>query len=429
MGLLIGGYAALARADYPATGVWSYPWSTSTGLFESVGAVCAFDISQTWQGTPTCENIVTPSPVVSGSVGTYQVKVVGELGTSYTGRSTTFYYYCPSGGDLVGTQCVIASCAVGQSATFSWFSGCWRQDGVSTGCSAGNIAPVPATSCSGNCRVTKTGGVNDCTYAAGDGLKAVFCHAPGVTTGDPCNSGDQASLTAPSSPCPAGYDVGSVNGVSGCYPTGSDPSTTTTTTGTQGDITTTTTTKVDPKTNTTTTTTTTTNNVTNTTTTQVVNTPTNPSMPMTGSGDKYGGSGGLGQSPVGSSSGNPSMNPEQNPTCGWPGGPPCKIDESGTPTDGDLTSAKSDYETKATEHKNFIESMGAQGSHGLTWDWNTWLPSGSCAPLQYGAAGHYFSIDPCEKLGMVRDLLGFLLYIFGAYVLLGIATQSPGGSK
>lgn len=140
-------------------------------------------------------------------------------------------------------------------------------------------------------------------------------------------------------------------------------------------------------------------------------------------------SGSIGQSPRGTASGNPSNNPDQNPTCGWPGGPPCKIDESGTPTDGALTTQKADYETKATERKNQIDSLGLQGDHGMVWDWVFPMPSGGCSGLSYGAAGHYFTIDPCEKLGLVRDLLGFVLYIGTALMLLGIATQTNTGGK
>jgi len=251
---------------------------------------------------------------------------------------------------------------------------------------------------------------------------------PGTLTGQECTAGDSAALTAPSDPCPAGFAIGSVNGKSGCYPTGADPATTTTTSSTQGDVTTTVQTTVNPTTNTTTTTTTTTNNVTNTSTTQVTNAPTNPGLPMTNPGTSLQGSN-KGTSTPGAAAGNPSNSPDQNPTCGWPGGPPCKIDESGTPTDGALTTQKTDYETKSTERKNQIDSLGLQGDHGMVWDWVFPMPSGGCSALSYGAAGHYFSIDPCENLGLVRDLLGFILYIGTALMLLSIATQTNTGGK
>lgn len=129
-------------------------------------------------------------------------------------------------------------------------------------------------------------------------------------------------------------------------------------------------------------------------------------------------------SPIGSSAGNPSNKTDQNPTCGWPGGPPCKMDESGTPTDGSLATQKSDFDTAATARNNALSGLGSQDNHGLSWDWTWVLPSGTCAPLNYGVPGKMISLDPCEKLGMVRDLLGFALYIVTALGLLGVLTSA-----
>lgn len=155
---------------------------------------------------------------------------------------------------------------------------------------------------------------------------------------------------------------------------------------------TTTTTTNNTTTNTTTTTTTTYNPTTNTTTTQTVKTPTNPANPMT-----------------------ESKAPGEDQE-------PFEIDETGTPTDGSLSQAKSEFETAANAHKTFLDGLANQGSHGLTWDWTFELPSGSCSAYIFTIAGKSFTLDPCEELGMIRDALGFLIYITTALALLSIAT-------
>lgn len=58
----------------------------------------------------------------------------------------------------------------------------------------------------------------------------------------------------------------------------------------------------------------------------------------------------------------------------------------------------------------------------MTWDWTFELPTGSCSAYTFTIAGKSFTLDPCEKLGMIRDVLGFLIYITTALALLSIAT-------
>lgn len=101
---------------------------------------------------------------------------------------------------------------------------------------------------------------------------------------------------------------------------------------------------------------------------------------------------------------------------------PFEIDETGTPTDGSLSQAKSEFETAANAHKTFIDGLANQGNHGMTWDWTFDLPSGSCSAYTFTIAGKSLTIDPCEKLGMIRDVLGFFIYITTALALLSIAT-------
>jgi len=398
LGMLLGGFAATAKADYPAVGKWSYPWSGSTGGFASVAAVCAYDISlsswsASWPGyTFTCVNINQPSPVSPGQTGSYQVKAEKPpYSPSYTNRTTTYYLACPDGGTLSGSICVIA-CTAGQASSGTRHTGCYDNDGIDNGCDSGTYLPTPAQLCNGSCWFTVSSATN-CSAPTGGG--PITCTYTGTTTGGSCSPSDIPAQPAPTDKCPTGYAIGSVNGVSGCYKTGSQPpETTTTTSSTSGDTTTTVKTTTNTTTNTTTTTTTTTNNVTGTTTTTTQITPTDPAKPILDPSLKAPGE-------------------EQKP---W------EIDESGTPTDGSLSAQKADYEAKATERKNYIESLGNQGNHGLTWDWTFELPGGTCTAYTFTIASKTFTLDPCEKFGMIRDALGFLIYITTALALLAIAT-------
>jgi len=429
LGLMIGGYAAVSRADYPAVKQWTYGQPTAAA---SVAAgFAAWDAAN--PNNPVCAQGTLTEQSMSAS---QQYRIIGGGGlcnipgtTTWSLLNVTASWTCPSGGVYSDGIChVTVNCVVGAASTTTYFTGCFDVDGIGNGCDAtGGAYPAqPSTLCNGTCWQTAAS-YDDCSSPVGGG--PITCTVSGTLTGSQCSSGDQQIIPPESQKCPDGYAIGTVSGVAGCYKTGTpSPSTSTTTSSTQGDVTTKVTTTINPATNTTTTTTTTTNNVTNTSSTTVQNSPTNSSLPM-GDPDGKAPPGSAGQSPKGTSSGNPSNNPDQNPTCGWPGGPPCKIDESGTPTDGALTTQKTDYETKSTERKNQIDSLGLQGDHGMVWDWVFPMPSGGCSALSYGASGHYFTIDPCEKLGLVRDLLGFILYIGTALMLVSIATQSNTGGK
>lgn len=195
--------------------------------------------------------------------------------------------------------------------------------------------------------------------------------------------------------CPTGYSIGTVNGKEGCYKSGpTDPVNTTTTQSTdpQTSIVTTTTTTTNTTNNTSTTTTSVYNPATNSTTTTQQTSPLDPNKPMTN---------------------HKAPGEDQDPY---------EIDETGTPTDGSLSQAKSEFETAANAHKTFIDGLATQGNHGMTWDWTFELPSGSCSAYTFTIAGKSFTLDPCEKLGMIRDVLGFFIYITTALALLSIAT-------
>lgn len=303
--------------------------------------------------------------------------------------------YCPNGGTLSAdklTCTVTPSCQQGAAGTASWWTGCFDVDGIDNGCDAGTRFPYPVAGvCDGSC-VVDIDTWTICTLPVGGG--PIVCTGNGTLTGASCQPGDNY-IPPNSQKCPSGYAIGTFNGQIGCYKSGpTDPVNTTTTQSTdpQTGVVTTTTTTTNTTNNTTTTTTTVYNPATGSTTSTQQTSPLDPNKPMYN--DKAPGE-------------------NQNPY---------EIDETGTPTDGSLSQAKSDYETAANAHKTFIDGLASQGNHGMVWDWTFQLPSGTCSAYTFTIAGKSFTLDPCEKLGMVRDVLGFLIYITTALALLSIAT-------
>lgn len=393
LGLLFGGLAVSSFAQNipPTYGDWKHGYNGSTALYPSPtdAALALVSAVNAAQGTQHvfC-SLVHDSDHQKGVVTAYQNCGNTQSRIWTVNRIKT----CPEGYTLTGNECVptAPSCPQGTQSSATFWNGCFDVDGLDNGCDAGSRLPYPASGvCNGECVVEITNWTS-CQMPVGGG--PITCTGSGTLTGAQCQPGD--SYIPPSSQkCPTGYAIGTVNGVPGCYRTGTPSPATTTTTNTTGSGTTTTTTvKSDPNTNTKTTTTTTTNTTTGDQQTTTTTEPLDPSKPMTGKENKA------------------------------PGQEPQKIDESGTPTDGSLSAQKADYEAKSNERKSLIDSMANQGNHGLTWDWQFELPSGSCSAYTFTIAGRSFTLDPCEKLVLIRDALGFLIYITTALALLSIAT-------
>lgn len=390
IGLLLGGYSTLSLANYNATERFAYDYLT--GFSSGAGAQCAAAVAARNAALPaqpaaTFSSFDYNATTGSGLCkGTFPSSGSTQYGIAAFARS----YYCPSGGTLSGTTCITNPCEQGAASSATWWNGCFDVDGLDNGCDAGSRLPYPTSGvCNGTC-VVSISNWSSCQMPVGGG--PITCTGSGTLTGSQCQPGDNY-IPSSSMKCPTGYSIGTVNGVPGCYQTGTPSPATTTTTNTTGSGTTTTTTvKSDPNTNTKTTTTTTTNTTTGDQQTTTTTAPLDPSKPMTGKENKA------------------------------PGQEPLKIDESGTPTDGSLSAQKADYEAKSNERKSLIDSMANQGNHGLTWDWQFELPSGGCSAYTFTIAGRSFTLDPCEKLGWIRDALGFLIYITTALALLSIAT-------
>jgi len=105
-------------------------------------------------------------------------------------------------------------------------------------------------------------------------------------------------------------------------------------------------------------------------------------------------------------------------TCGLPGKPKCVMDETGTPTAGNLSAA--DAALAAAQAARVTELSGpahAQGS--LGWNFSLSLPVGTCSAFQFVSRIGTLTADPCGSSGVAlwRSLLAwFVAAMTGLYI-------------
>lgn len=95
-------------------------------------------------------------------------------------------------------------------------------------------------------------------------------------------------------------------------------------------------------------------------------------------------------------------------TCGLPGKPACKIDETGTPTAGNLSSAESALATAQGVRVGEVgEASHNRGS--LGWSFSLGLPVGTCVPFEYVSRIGTLTANPCTSSGVAlwRALLAW----------------------
>ena len=136
----------------------------------------------------------------------------------------------------------------------------------------------------------------------------------------------------------------------------------------------------------------------------------NGRTPVVGNGGPDGGGSGATAGAPGGGGSVPDLKVE---TCGIPGKPPCKIDESGTPNaSGAFTTATAQMDAAMTSG---IEVMQAhQSTLPATWLWV--VPVGSCAPVSVETRLGELSVDPCssESVALWRAVLAYAFYVMGA---------------
>jgi len=116
--------------------------------------------------------------------------------------------------------------------------------------------------------------------------------------------------------------------------------------------------------------------------------------------------------------------------CGIPGQPACKIDETGTPTAGDMSGATAALDSAAAARQAQIEGVGGAGrvtSLGAGWGFSGLLPSCSCSPLALSIKGWSGGHDWCPLFAQSRTLLGWFYALLGALYVWRRATSFSGG--
>jgi hypothetical protein len=115
--------------------------------------------------------------------------------------------------------------------------------------------------------------------------------------------------------------------------------------------------------------------------------------------------------------GNPGTGPAQEfYTCGLPGKPPCKIDESGTPED--MTDVEAIAAPGTSGVKDFISGIPGTIFPNIAWSFA--LPS-NCGPLTIGAFSQWMEpIDICEFQPMFHDIMTMVWAIGGLFGAIGI---------
>jgi hypothetical protein len=113
-------------------------------------------------------------------------------------------------------------------------------------------------------------------------------------------------------------------------------------------------------------------------------------------------------------------------TCGLPGKPPCKIDESGTPTkapDG----IKLDEASINTQHNTNKSTISGTGDKGMFSSWSSAFivpPVVACEPTVLhmaapGVTNTDVGLDACGLVGDVRAIMAWLWALGGVWLCLG----------
>lgn len=113
---------------------------------------------------------------------------------------------------------------------------------------------------------------------------------------------------------------------------------------------------------------------------------------------------------------------EREITCGLPGTPPCKIDESGTP------SSAPELPNAATEWLPALQEIQAPRAANTAWSFTFQFPTG-CQAIVIGPwAGQEVRVDVCQFQPMIHELVSILWIISGIILALRMAYTTLSGS-
>lgn len=111
--------------------------------------------------------------------------------------------------------------------------------------------------------------------------------------------------------------------------------------------------------------------------------------------------------------------------CGAPGQPPCKIDETGTPTDGgSLAAANSSLDTAVAAGESGIGTYATSAKQSdlgvtLTVSW----PDVACSNPSFDVFGRPLVVEFCAYEDDVDAVMSWLVYVLGAFTVFGMIRE------
>lgn len=116
---------------------------------------------------------------------------------------------------------------------------------------------------------------------------------------------------------------------------------------------------------------------------------------------------------------------EEQLACGAPGQPPCKIDESGTPTTKTLALDEAAIGAAATANRGTIGGTGDKGMFGSWTGVFVTPPVVACEPVTFNMVlGQTVASDPCPVVEGTRSVVGWLWALSGFWLCLGWIRES-----
>lgn len=134
--------------------------------------------------------------------------------------------------------------------------------------------------------------------------------------------------------------------------------------------------------------------------------------------------------PVATGGGAPADKPPTPCGLGTAGSPNCKIDETGTPSKTDATTAMASPATDLQTAEQTAEQKLTDVTKGLSWTLTMphILPGGTCVPIEWFSWGSWrASWDVCGQLYYVRDLLAWLWPVLAAVYVWNRAAGANAG--
>lgn len=114
-------------------------------------------------------------------------------------------------------------------------------------------------------------------------------------------------------------------------------------------------------------------------------------------------------------------------TCGYPGGPACKIDETGTPSDSPLTESviKSGTDAVKASQDDLRSRVTSDSDKAWAWTFLGAPPLAACEPVQFPAVVGVTPppMNPCGTVDGIRAFMAWLWAFAGFYVCLGLVRE------